>query len=360
MNFKGVYVPMNASSVAHAAGNSLRRTRRPWRWIAMIRDSPIPPATIAFRLNASKRRQLQTAQCAQDQKDGATVETSAGGNLRMNIPSTTDNSVTEKLILLNHLDQPLTDVQITVGDTAHFQVMNTPSPRPRRSRPCRPGGGRTRKGRVLCPLHQAGGYEVGIFPTTLQVKFIPDGSGVQNTFTVNLTGTVNHQVIQGEADMKIEFIASYIDTPASRFVARWIPSIIEGPELAVFKPGAMRMQFNPISGSETKRSVTIVNIPGLEPTAPNILNNLRALGKSGAGQIGAGLQYAAFRISPAAWKTAAMMVSPIAPIRNPSMWITKRGAVPSSTTSLRPNPANPERLTMRPGRSSFPISTSGF
>src|SRR5262249_33896086 len=78
---------------------------------------------------------------------------------------------------------------------------------------------------------------------------------------------------------KIEFIASYINTPL--LGSSPVDSLdYRKPELAVFKPGAMRMQFDPISGSDTKRSVTIINIPGLEPTAPNILNNLKALAKS--------------------------------------------------------------------------------
>jgi hypothetical protein len=280
VNFKVVYVPMNASSVAHAAGNSLEKDTATLavdsddtRFTNSTGDNP-------FRLNLQSGVSPDRSNVLKIKKDGATVETSAGGNLRMNIPNTTDNSVTEKLILLNHLDQPLTDVQITVGDTAHFQVMNTPSPPPTTIPPMSTGvGAEPGRGEFYVRFTKPGGATSGNFPTTLQVKFIPDSSGVQNTFTVNLTGTVNHQVIQGEADMKIEFIASYIDTPL--LGSSPVDSVdYRRPELAVFKPGAMRMQFNPISGSETKRSVTIINIPGLEPTAPNILNNLRALGKS--------------------------------------------------------------------------------
>jgi hypothetical protein len=280
VNFKVVYVPMNASSVANASGNTLEKDTA--NLDVDSNDTRFTDTSGAnpFRLNLLGGVSPDRSNVLKIQKDGSTVEIPAGGNLRINIPNMTDDSVMQKFVLLNHLDQPLNNVQITMADTAHFQVMNTPSPAPTTIPPMSSGvGAEPGRGEFYVRFTKPSGVTSGNFPTTLQVKFVPDSSGVQNTFTVNLTGTVNHQVIQGEADMTIEFLSSYINTPL--LGSSPLDSLdYRQSQFAPFRPGAMRMQFDPISGSDTKRSVTIINSPGLEPTAPNILNNLRALGKS--------------------------------------------------------------------------------
>jgi hypothetical protein len=276
VNFKAVYVPMNASSIRDATGSSLEEDKA-----SLNVDSNDPRYTDSkganpFQLTLLGGVSPDRSNVLKIKKDGSDVEIPAGGNLRINIPDVTDNSVIQKLILLNHLDEPLNNVQITVADTTHFNVMNAPATIPAMSSDVSAEPG---KGEFSVNFTKPQGATSGDFPTTLQVSFTPGSSGVKNTFSVNLTGSVNHQVIQGEADVTIEFFSAYIDTPLLGNSP--VDNVdFRKPQFAAFRPGPLRLQFDPIPGSTTKRSVTLLNTPGLEPSNPNVLSNLKALGKS--------------------------------------------------------------------------------
>ncbi|MFO1518476.1 MAG: hypothetical protein U1F57_02235 [bacterium] len=280
VNFKVVYLPANASSIRNATGNNLEKDAG---HLTVQTNDPRFDGSAghdSYSINLQGAVSPDRSNVLKIKRDGTTTEVSAGGNVRVNIPNTTDGAVTQKLVLLNHLDQPLNEVQITVADTAHFQIVNSPAPPPSVIPAMSNGAGaEPGKGEFYVRFTKPSGATTGAFPTTLQVRFIPDSTGVQNTFTVNLIGSINHQAITGRANMNIEFISSYIDSPL--LSSGPVDSLdYRKPQLTAFRPGPMKMNFTAVEGSETLRNVTILNPPGVDPTDVGVLNTVRGMAKS--------------------------------------------------------------------------------
>jgi hypothetical protein len=279
VNFKVVYSPVNASPVTQFHDGQLEKDTGT---LAIESNDPRFDASqgkTPFSLNLAAALSADQSSVLKIKKDGSTVEVPAGGNVRINIPNTTDGSVTQKLILLNRLDEPLNNVQITVEDTAHFEILTSPTPPPT-TIPAQLAGTNTEPGHAefFVKFTKPSGATSGAFPTTLRVRFIPNGSGVENTFEVSLVGSVNYQILTGDAQMTLDFISSFIDTPLLK--SSPIDSLdFRKPQFAAFRPGTLRMNFQPVQGSESLRTVTLTNLPGIEPTNAAILNNLMALSK---------------------------------------------------------------------------------
>ncbi|MFO1519434.1 MAG: hypothetical protein U1F57_07235 [bacterium] len=274
VTFQAVYLPMNASSIRNATDGALQEDSAT---LTVESNDPRYDGSSghdSYQLNLHGAVSADQSDVLTVKKEGANSEVPSGGNLRVNIPNAADISVTQKLVLLNHLNQPLTNVQIAVGDTAHFQVMTSPSLPPTTIPAMDSGvGAEPGKGAFFLKFTKDASGDVGSHPTSLTVSFVPGGSGPASTFTVNLTGTVNHQPITGEAQVTVEMIGSYIDTPLLGTSPN--DSLdFRKPENAHFTPGAMRLQFVPVPGAESLRSVTILNPPGFEPDNPNLLTTL--------------------------------------------------------------------------------------
>jgi hypothetical protein len=277
VNFKVVYLPMNASPVREATGNTLAKDTG-----KIMIESNDPrydgsPGNDLFALNLVGGVSPDRSNVLKIRKDDSNTEIPLGGNLRINIPNNTETTVTQKLVLLNRLDEPLNNVQISVEDTAHFQILSTPTPPPT-TIPAVASGASAEPGKAefYVRFTKPAGATSGSFSTPLKVSFVPDDSGVANTFEVTLIGSINYQILVGDVDMNVELIASYIDTTLLRSAP--LDSLdFRQAKFAAFKPGPLKMHFEPVAGSDVLRNVTIVNKPGLEPTNQNLLNNVRAL-----------------------------------------------------------------------------------
>lgn len=265
VSFKVVYFPVNASSIRNAEGGK-----------------PIPDAgslSIASndpRYDASKGRENfklnLLAGVSPDQsdvlrlsKDGSQVQVTNGGNIRVNIPNSAEESVTQKLVMMNYLDQPLNDIQIS-AESSQFEIQGAPIQIPAMAA----GGSEPGKAEFSVKFMKTAGMSEGDIPTRLRVKFTPQ-SGTQNIFEINLIGSVNHQVLTGTVFMKIDFISSFFDSNLLRSAPIDSHDFRSG-RFDAFKPGDMELVFTEVEGQEHLRKVTIRHKLNINPENPNLMD----------------------------------------------------------------------------------------
>ncbi len=269
LSFKVLYFPVNASSVSNAVNNVIAPDTG-----SLTVESNDPRYNVAegkepFKLNLSSGVSPDQSNVLRIQKEGSSVEVNTGANIRLNISNSTDLSLTQKLILLNHLDQALNGVKISIEDASHFEIL--PNPSIPSQIPAMPGNSsEPGKAEFLVKFNKPPGMTQGDIATRLKVKFTPANTSNENIFEINLIGSVNHQVLTGDVKMKIDFISSYFDTNLLK------SSPIESEDFRTgqfnaFRPGDLKFIFSEVPGAEHLRHVTMVHTLNVDPFNPNLL-----------------------------------------------------------------------------------------
>lgn len=277
VTFKVLYWPVNASSIVQAQNATpISDTAS----MTLASDDPRFDKSKGkedFKLNLSAGVSPDQSDVLRMQKEGSSVQVTNGGNIRINIANSNDSSISQKLILLNHLDQPLNNVQMSAEDAAHFEVLQNPVPPVQV--PATPNGAQEPgKAEFVVKFTKTPGMSQGDLPTRLKVKFTPQ-SGSENIFEVNLIGSVNHQVLTGDVRMKIDFISSFFDTNLLKSSPIDSEDFRTG-KFEAFRPGDLEMVFAEVPGQEEIRHVTMKYKLGVDPYNPNLLQSILDLSPS--------------------------------------------------------------------------------
>lgn len=271
LRFKVVYLPVNASSVRAAVdGKPTPDTGS----LSIVSDDPRFDAAKgkeSFKLNLSAGVSPDQSDVLRLAKEGSKTLVTNGGNVRVNIPNAVDSSISQKLIVMNYLDQPLSNVQISVDDPAHFEVTGAPS-----QVPAMPSAGtEPGKAEFTVKFTKTAGMTEGDLAARLKLKFTPQG-GSESSFEANLIGSVDHKVLTGDVRMRVDFISSFFDTNLLKSAPIDTDDFRSG-KFDAFRPGDLEFVFTEVPGQDGIRHVTMKHKLNVDPYNPDLLETILSL-----------------------------------------------------------------------------------
>lgn len=272
INFKVIYFPVNASSLVNAVnGKPTPDTGA----MTIASSDPLYDSTKGkedFKLNLSSGVSPDQSDALRIQKEGSETKVSSGGIVRLNIPNANDANISQKIILLNYLDQKLGNVKITVEDPAHFELTQIPTEIPAMA------GGATEpaKAEFVVKFTKTQGMTQGDLATNLTIKFSPESTGTENTFSASLIGSVNHKIFTGNVRMQFDYISSYFDTNLLKSASIESEDFRTG-KFDNFRPGDLLLSFSAVPGQESIRHVTMIHNLNVEPYNPNLMETILSL-----------------------------------------------------------------------------------
>lgn len=267
LSFKVVYFPVNASSIRNQEeGKPLPDAGS----LSVLSDDPrydVSKGKESFKLNLLAGVSPDQSDVLRIAKVNSQTQVSSGGNIRVNISNNTDESVTQKLVLLNYLDQALNEIQIRV-ENPQFEIEGAPL-----QIPAMPAdGNEPAKSEFSVKFKKTAGMDSGDVPARLQVKFRSQG-GSENTFEINLIGSVNHKVLTGNVQLKVDFISSFFDSNLLRSAPIDSDDFRSG-RFEAFRPGSLDLFFSEVPGQEHLRSVKIQQKLNFDPFSPQLLDKI--------------------------------------------------------------------------------------
>ncbi len=269
VNFNVLYYPVNASSIVNAVNN---KPTPDTGFVTIASNDPRYDKSQGkedFKLNLSGGVSPDQSNVLRLQKEGSTVQVNADGNIRINIDNNNDSSKTQKIFLLNYLDQPLNNVQISLEDGSQFEILQNPAP-PTQVPGMPSGGSSPGKAEFTVKFTKKPGMTEGDVSTRLKIKFTPNG-GVENNIGFNLIGSVNHKILTGHVNMKVDFISSYFDTNLLKSGPIDSEDFRSG-KFDAFRPGDLELNFAEVPGEEGIRHVTMVQKLNIDPYNPNLVD----------------------------------------------------------------------------------------
>lgn len=267
LSFKVVYLPVNASSIRNASeGKPVPDAGS----LTILSDDPRYDASKgkeSFKLNLLAGVSPDQSDVLRLSKENSQTQVTNGGNIRVNIPNLEADSVSQKIVLLNYLDQTLNNIKITTEDP-QFEILSAPLQIP--AMPI--GGSDAGKAEFTIKFLKPGAMTEGDRATRLKIKFTPQ-SGNENTFEINLIGSVNHKVLTGSVLLKIDFISSVFDSSLLKSAPIDSNDFRTG-RFDAFKPGDLELVFTEVPGQEHLRKVTLKHKLNVEPDNPHLLDTI--------------------------------------------------------------------------------------